>query len=395
MLTQEAFNALLKTLEEPPAFVKFIFATTQPNKVIPTILSRCQRLDFRRIPVMEIIAQLEKIAAAEKIRVTRDVLFAIAKSSDGALRDAESILDQLASFCGGDVSLKDVVSVLGLVEQEAFFEITDKVIHKDPKAALGLLSSIIDQGKDTGVFLDNFIEHWRNLMIAKVSHADFKLVDLPPDICDKLLQQADCFTLEEIFGGFNILIAAAEMSKRIDSRRIPLEIALVKLSYDKKSPLGSKSPQSLPVSKPTPPPDAPLQKDDSASVHHESEGNAAQPPPPAASAVGFEDIKNSWQEIVEAISKIKMHVATYLGHGELQGIDNNTLTIAVASNYYKESLESKENKNIIEKALSQLFHANLKVRFTISHEAGHKKDEDSSILKSALQMFRGRVVKED
>jgi DNA polymerase-3 subunit gamma/tau len=121
MLTQEAFNALLKTLEEPPEFVKFIFATTAPHKVIPTILSRCQRFDFRRIPALEISAQLERIASSEKVAVEEEVLFAIAKSSDGSLRDAESVLDQLISFSKEKISLKDVVSVLGLVEQESLF----------------------------------------------------------------------------------------------------------------------------------------------------------------------------------------------------------------------------------------------------------------------------------
>ncbi len=133
MLTTEAFNALLKTLEEPPEFVKFIFATTQPHKVIPTILSRCQRMDFRFIPVMEIIAQLERIVKAEKIDVDKEVLFAIARSSEGSLRDAESVLDQLTSFSKEKISLKDVISVLGLVEQDALFEITDKIIQKDAK----------------------------------------------------------------------------------------------------------------------------------------------------------------------------------------------------------------------------------------------------------------------
>ncbi|MDD5195875.1 MAG: DNA polymerase III subunit gamma/tau, partial [Candidatus Omnitrophica bacterium] len=114
-ITPDGFNALLKTLEEPPPFVKFIFATTHPQKVIPTILSRCQRLDFRRIPVVEIIAQLERIARQEKIEIDKEVLFAIAKSSDGSLRDAESLLDQLSSFSKEKISLKDIVSVLGIV----------------------------------------------------------------------------------------------------------------------------------------------------------------------------------------------------------------------------------------------------------------------------------------
>ncbi|MFH0936004.1 MAG: DNA polymerase III subunit gamma/tau [Candidatus Omnitrophota bacterium] len=138
MLSDSAFNALLKTLEEPPPYVKFIFATTHPHKVIPTIISRCQRFDFRRISVMEIAGQLERIVSSEKLNVDKEVLFAIARASDGALRDAESVLDQLASFSKDRVSLKDVISVLGLVEQEALFEMTDKIIRKDARSALEL-----------------------------------------------------------------------------------------------------------------------------------------------------------------------------------------------------------------------------------------------------------------
>lgn len=403
MLTTEAFNALLKTLEEPPEFVKFIFATTQPNKVIPTILSRCQRLDFRRISVMEIISQLEKIAAAEKISIDRDVLFAIARSSDGALRDAESVLDQLSSFSGGKVVLRDVVSVLGLVEQEALFEITDRIIRKDPKAALELLNSIIDGGKDVSVFLDNFIEHWRNLMVAKVSRADFRLVDLPQDTCDRLLQQAESFGLEEIFAGFNALVAAHEMSKRIDSLRIPLEIALVKLSYDKDRPMSVKpmpaskdKHQSHPpaVSKPSTHTDNPPKADSPKPGNPVVEKNEAEIPPVSKSMISFDEIKDAWPRVIEAISRVKMHVATYLGHGELAGVDGNVLTIALSGNYYKESLENKENRNIIERILQELLHAALKVKFSISQGAGTRKKDDH-VIKSALDMFNGRVVKED
>ena len=220
MLSVSAFNALLKTLEEPPEFVKFIFATTHPDKIPSTVLSRCQRLDFRRISAVEIASQLEKIVKSEKIAVDKDVLFAIAKTSDGALRDAESILDQLVSFSKEKVSLKDVISILGLVEQEALFEITDKIIQKDPKRALDLLNRIIDDGKDVNVFLNSLIEHFRNLMIAKVSKGDAKLIDLPQDICQRLLKQSQALSLEDIFTAFNVLVNTHEMSKRMDSMRI-------------------------------------------------------------------------------------------------------------------------------------------------------------------------------
>ena len=179
---------------------------------------------------MEIIAQLEKIVKAENIDIDKEVFFAIAKSSDGSLRDAESILDQLASFSKDKVSLKDVISVLGLIEQEALFEITDKIIEKDAPGALELLNNIIDQGKDISVFLANLIEHLRNLMIAKIAQADSKLIDLPQETCEKLVRQSQALSLEEIFSFFNIMVSTQEMAKRMESLRIPLEISLVKLA---------------------------------------------------------------------------------------------------------------------------------------------------------------------
>jgi len=193
------------------------------------------------------------------------------------------------------------------------------------------------------------------------------------------------------------------MSKRIDSLRIPLEIALVKLSYQKKDspggrPLNPAQNKEVdpPRNKEVDPPQAPVIKSAPQSEDAPAAESAPQQPKPAEiNLVPFDEIKNSWQAIVEHISKTKMHVATYLGHGELLALDNNTLTIALSSAYYKESLESKENKNIIEKSIAQLLHADLKVKFTVSGQAGHKKEEGSSLLKSALEMFQGRVIKED
>ena len=396
MLTQEAFNALLKTLEEPPKFVKFIFATTQPHKVIPTILSRCQRFDFRRIPVMEIIAQLEKVVAVEKIDVDKEALFTIAKSSDGSLRDAESILDQLASFSKDKISLKDVISVLGVVEQEALFEITDRIIQKDAKAALGLLNNIIDEGKDSGVFLANLIEHFRNLMVAKVTKADSKLIDLPQEICQRLLQQAQVFSLEEIFSAFNILVNTQEMAKRLESTRIPLEISLVKLAHDKKSSnldpsqpryfQGGHKDLSLKAQ-----PSANHTQDDSVNINETKT-------PELISSVSLDNVRGAWQNIIDDLTKVKMSVATYLNEGSPMKLENNNLTISFSRDYslHKESLERKENKAIIEKIVSKLFNANLNVNFILLEEKLHKENnENDSFIKSALETFKGRVIREE
>jgi DNA polymerase-3 subunit gamma/tau len=377
MLTAEAFNALLKTLEEPPEFVKFIFATTQAHKVIPTILSRCQRFDFRRIPAMEITAQLERIVASERIDVDKEVLFAVAKASDGSLRDAESVLDQLISFSKQKISLKDVVSVLGLVEQEALFEITDKIIQKDAKGALGLLSKLIDEGKDVSVFLPSLIEHFRNLMIAKVTRGDAKLVDLPQEVCERLVRQSEAFSLEEIFSSFNILVNTQDMAKRIDSLRIPLEINLVRLAHDKRGQAAAHPPVKEP-----PPDDPPKVAAD----------------PAQSQSISLENINAGWQNIINTLAGIKMSVSTYLNEGQPQKLAGSVLTIAFPRNYslHKESLEKKENKAIIEKCMSELFNANLRVNFILSEESRQKEDNGNNpFIKSALEMFGGRVIKED
>jgi DNA polymerase-3 subunit gamma/tau len=386
-ITPDGFNALLKTLEEPPPYVKFIFATTHPNKVMPTILSRCQRMDFRRIAVMEMIAQLERIVAAEKLSVDKDVLFSIAKSSDGALRDAESILDQLVSFSRDKVSLKDVVSILGLVEQDALFEITETIIRKDPKAALAVLNRLIDDGKDISVFLSSLIEHFRNLMIARVTKGDARLIDLPQESCDKLLKQASAISLEEIFSAFNIMVATQEMSKRLDSLRIPIEISLVRLAHDKKN-------QSPVVSFPEK--ELPAKEYKSANVTKKAE--VPFEPPPTVLSITLDNIKESWNNVIENLSRIKMSVATYMNEGEPFKLQGNILTIAFPKNYslHKESLESKENKEIIEKNISQLFNENLRVNFILSSEARQREGGGNNpFIKSALDMFSGRLIKEE
>ncbi len=415
MLTNEAFNALLKTLEEPPPFVKFIFATTHPHKIPSTILSRCQRLDFRRILAMEIVSQLNKIVTAEKIEVDKEVLYAIAKSSDGSLRDAESILDQLVSFSRERISLGDVVSVLGLIEQDVLFEITDKIIEKDAPVALGLLNKIIDEGKDISIFVSNLIEHFRNLMIAKITKADSNLIDLPQETCEKLLQQSQLLSLEEIFGFFNILVNTHEMGKRLDSLRIPLEITLVRLAHEKKGPgdssLHVKSPvEAKPIAEVKHPleikrhhekpkentigPAVGLFQDGDDGLTRQSSG--VEQHPFAVNAVTLDDIKMVWQNAVDSISKVKMSVATYFNEGSPSNLHNNVLTISFPRNYslHKESLEKRENKVLIEKTLSELLHNSVTINFILSQEIAGKQSRHDSLIKNVLETFNGRVIKE-
>ncbi|MCX5695983.1 MAG: DNA polymerase III subunit gamma/tau [Candidatus Omnitrophica bacterium] len=387
MLSTAAFNALLKTLEEPPDFVKFIFATTHPDKIPSTVLSRCQRLDFRRISVIEIISQLENIVKTEKISVDKEVLFAIAKSSDGSLRDAESILDQLVSFSKGKVCLKDVISVLGLVEQDALFEITDKIIAKDPQAVLNLFNNLVEEGKDISVFLNNLIEHFRNLMVAKVTKGDAKLIDLPQDICDRLLKQSQSLSLEEIFSAFNILANTLEMARRLDSLRITLEVNLIRLA-NKKSPVNTEIKQPFLQA-------APLKE--KTLVRETPKEELKSEPPEEVINVTLDNIKGVWQDIIEALSGVKMSVSTYLREGEPLRLKGNLLTISFPKSHslHKESLERKENKEIIEKSLFETLHTHLRVSFILSTEAKPASPEAGGhFVQSILDTFHGRLIKE-
>ena len=254
---------------------------------------------------------------------------------------------------------------------------------------LGLLNNLIDNGKDISVFILSLIEHFRNLMIAKVTGGDAKLIDLPIEICERLVRQSEALSLEEIFSIFNILVNTHEMSKRLDSLRIPLEISLVRLAYDKKASysqdLKHSSIKELPQEAKTP-----LEK----TKKDESLMDSNDPP----SLISLDNIKEGWQNIINNLEKIKMSVATYLSEGEPLKLQRNILTVSFPKNYslHRETLEKKDNKTIIEKTMSELFNTNLRVNFILSQEFKQREDNgNNTFIKSALDMFDGRVVKEE
>src|SRR5262249_29174289 len=163
-----AFNALLKTLEEPPAHVKFIFATTEPQKVLPTILSRCQRFDLHRIPANLISQHLQEIAQKEKINLEPAAASAIARGAEGGLRDAESMLDQLVAFCGEKISESDVLSVFGFTGQQTVADLTEKILRGATAEAVQLLHEQSESGKDMMKLMSDLIAYLRDLLVYKV-----------------------------------------------------------------------------------------------------------------------------------------------------------------------------------------------------------------------------------
>ncbi len=230
MLSKAAFNALLKTLEEPPAHVIFIFATTEPHRILPTILSRCQRFDFRRITVDEIVGRLELIAQKEDIDIDRESLHVIAKKADGALRDALGILDQTIAFCGTTITYDDLHRALNIVSSERMFELTDALIRKDARAGMALLHNLLHIGNDIQEFLAALTEHFRNLYLAKDSQ-NFYLIEATKDTRERFQEMASAFSEDDLMRMMHIVHEAEFSIRHAQQPRIHLEITLLKLFH--------------------------------------------------------------------------------------------------------------------------------------------------------------------
>ncbi len=228
MLTKEAFNALLKTLEEPPAYAVFVLATTEPHKVLPTILTRCQRFDFKRIEIEQIIERLRFIAKEEKITVDEESFVTIAKKGDGSMRDALSIFDQVAAFCGSEIKHDVVVNALSLVDSELFFETTGLIGKNDSKGAIELVSRIVTRGYDSVDFLEGLSEHFRNLLVASTTgKAD--LIEASQEYRKRYLETAAGFGKLDLLRMLKLTSEAVQQIKYVSQPRIKLEMTLLLL----------------------------------------------------------------------------------------------------------------------------------------------------------------------
>src|SRR5215813_4831882 len=228
MLSTAAFNALLKTLEEPPEHVKFMFATTDPEKVLPTILSRCQRFDLRRIPVSLITKHLTDIAKKEKVKIEPAALHAIARGAQGAMRDAESTLDQLISFCGEKIEESDVLSMFGLTAQSQLLELSQAVLAGEVESALRQLNELANHGKDLGRLVSDLLNHFRNLLIFQVSKGDFGMVEVSEAEAASLREQSTAATAEVLTRILEIFTDAELRLRDAVSKKILLEVTLFK-----------------------------------------------------------------------------------------------------------------------------------------------------------------------
>ncbi|HPD56352.1 MAG TPA: DNA polymerase III subunit gamma/tau [Smithellaceae bacterium] len=231
MLTREAFNALLKTLEEPPGHVIFVFATTESHKVPATILSRCQCYDFRRISLKEIIANLEKVAEKEGIQISKTALGWIAEAGDGSMRDAQSIFDQVISYAGKTIRDEDVEENLGLADKKYLFVLSEAVIKRDAGACLNILEEAYLAGIDMKHFYQRLLKHFRDLLLVKIAGDGSSSFDIAPEQIEKLKNQCRNTTRETLQRYLEILISQEDALRRSQETRMKLETIIVKMAY--------------------------------------------------------------------------------------------------------------------------------------------------------------------
>jgi len=208
MLTHQAFNALLKTLEEPPPHVVFIFATTDPYKLPPTIISRCQRFDFRRISTADILSRLGQIAQKEKISITPEALSLIAEAAENSMRDAEVILDQAVSYAGGSISEEDVAEILGVVEKKYLSQLTENVARRNVSANIALVDELLEKGKSPEWLIKGWQRWFRNLILIKLDKERKNLSFLTPKERKEMERQASYFSLRDLIHFINVLSQA-------------------------------------------------------------------------------------------------------------------------------------------------------------------------------------------
>ena len=424
MLTPEAFNALLKTLEEPPAHVKFIFATTQPHKVPSTILSRCQRFDFRRIATRDILTNLKQIAKEEKIGIKDEALGLISKHSDGSLRDAQVTLDQIASFSSGKVGEDDVTRMLGLVDDEILFGLSGAIGAKDAVAALKIIDRISNEGKDIVQVVLAMIEHFRNIAIVKVASDLGSLIDAGEDKIVLYRQEARKFSVEEILYVIYTLSNTIDFIRKTSLARIPFEAAVVKLARrDSLVALAQMTEKAEALEKEVPRVqrteyNPPWQAQKAGQGEQNTENRAQKSENETQAKAGnIEEVAGSWTAVVNYVKSKKISAGSYLQEGYPVNVDAKAIYIGFPKEcqFHKEVLESADSKRLIEDAVRDVLKLNLKAVLTVSEEAAIKgrgqnadteetagtaelaaaadepKKEVDPIIKSAIEIFGGAI----
>ena len=428
MLTTEAFNALLKTLEEPPSHVKFLFATTEAHKVLPTIMSRCQRFDFKKIPPKMILSRLDAICNLEKIDLDEKAAILIARSADGSLRDALVVLDQMVSFSGNKVVADDVVELLGMVHKDKMFELSDALIGRDTKSVALVVDELINNGKDPVYIANSLINHFRDLMIIKSAGTPTADMAFTPEEMERINVQIAGVSLEDILYVLQNLSHCIILMKTAMFARAPLEITLIRLAkradalsvaeilkkLENVQHVSSAAPEvprreAAPAARPAEKKAPEMMKKSpvlSERIEVESDGNNA------LGSGEFSSIQQHWKSVLHYVKSKKMSVYTFLNTAKPVEFGANKVVIGFGKEYAfnKEVVEADINKGVIEEAVNKVTGNTPRLEFVMMDSLGEGESEGNSeeakakqtqakeamkpVIEDAMDVFGGHVVRD-
>ncbi|HLN61921.1 MAG TPA: DNA polymerase III subunit gamma/tau [Symbiobacteriaceae bacterium] len=370
MLTTEAFNALLKTLEEPPEHVKFVLATTEKNKLPVTIVSRCQSFEYHRLSTQEILLRLQEVCLKYAISATDEALSAIARQAEGGMRDALSLMDQIMAYAvGGQITLDDTLHVLGSAPLEEFLKLDAKLTGGDVGGGLVLLDNLVRQGKDLRQFVRDYLAHQRDLLLLKVD-ASGSTLDLPPQSLEGLRGQAASLRQDQILAGIRLFAQLENDLRFTSSPRLLVEVGLIRLA-GVFSGQATGAPMAEPVAAPPAPrqqtaaPAASVQRpvfdDHPAAAPVDQSPVAPQPPAetvpveavaPIGEGVG--PLMQRWEEVLDLVKKARPSTHPLLREARLGRLRGDQLVIVAPNPMFAQLIMRASDKQIIEKALAKV-----------------------------------------
>ena len=412
MLTKEAFNALLKTLEEPPPHAKFFFATTEPHKVPVTILSRCQRFDFKRIALSKIVNHLEKITKAEGIELSRAGLTLIAREAEGSMRDAESLLDQVVAFAGNKVETEHITDILGIVDRDLLSESSLAIIEGSPQRCVEIVNRVYHQGYDIKEYYKALMDQFRNLLIGLVTPQG-DLLDLSDDETSEIKRQGEMAGIQKVQQCLNLLIAREEDLKYTSHPRLVLETIMIKLchlgealSFDDlirkigelEQRLSGTSPSKPDLQDGAPPNRLADQRLEWKT--EEKEAKALQP--------SGENVQRHWEELLEFLLTKNGPMANILKEWRLHGLNNDVLEISRGTSSFSSSyLDEPERLKRLADYCREFFGHEIKIKIVKNNveetpeegepeepsrpEAERNPIETAPPVRNVLEIFEGQL----
>jgi len=441
-VTKDAFNALLKTLEEPPSFVKFILATTEPHRLPETILSRCQRFDFRRIATREVVERLGDIAEKESLRITGGALVLLAREAEGSMRDAQSLLEQILSYAapGADQTEIDerlVEDILGVTERRVLYEISQAVIAGDAGTCVDLVAQMVNQGKDVTRLSKELVEHFRNLLVlcltknpqGETGRAPLdagllhRVLDLPDQEIEDLGRQAADLSTDALLDYFRFMAEGDEEAARSPYPRFALEATLIRLAtlpatlpvgellerletLEKKLSGGGSSMAAPfhPASKPGAPP-AGASAPSRAAAPQAVKTAAVPQTIPSARGAGREsagDATEVWKNFVAFVTQEKKFLAVHLEQARPLALPPGPLTLGVEERHHLNYLQDPEHLSLLKDFARRFFSAEVSVSIAPlqekkprSEEAKTDPEAGNDVVREALRIFGGSVKRAD